>query len=64
MYMSEFHTYQVKFLPMAIYNKVWRWQYMTRKKIATKIKVFFYRMKIKLLKPKLYDFSSRTTQCE
>jgi hypothetical protein len=40
----EFRTYQVNFLPMAIINKVWRWQYLTRKRVARAIKLYFYEL--------------------
>ena len=42
--MDTFYTYRVKWLPMAIANKAWRWQYTTRKKIECKIKLFFYEL--------------------
>jgi hypothetical protein len=40
----EMYTTHTNYLPSAIINKAWRWQYLTHKKVATKIKVFFHEL--------------------
>lgn len=61
--MDTFYTYRVKWLPMEIANKIWRWQYTLRKKIERKIKLFFYKLKRLFTKPKLYGTCSNSTRC-
>lgn len=43
----------VHFVPSAIINRLWRWQYTTRKNIARPIKMMIYNLHKRMNQPKL-----------
>lgn len=44
------YTTHTHYLPMAIINKVWRLQYLTRQKVARAIKLYFHELNRELTK--------------
>lgn len=50
----RFKEIYIKWLPADIYNKVWRWQYMLRKRIARYFKMKVYAIQKTLNEPYLY----------
>lgn len=50
-----FRTEQVKYLPLEILNKVWRWQYMLRKRMARFFKMKAYILRREITQPCLYE---------
>lgn len=49
-----FRTEQVKYLSSEIYNRVWRWQYMLRKRISRFFKMKIHTLRRSLTQPCLY----------
>lgn len=50
--------YEVKWLPMELANKVWRWQYLKRKSVARFFKTRARRIECSINKPRLYKIDS------